>query len=115
MGLGTTFQKARSRVGRAARKVRRATGAELVTSVLQEGAYQAGVGGVSPLEEHKKRKSAREASETKRATAAARARIKPIPDPEAEKAARRKTAGRRRAKRGGRASTILSGSEDTLG
>lgn len=46
---------------------------------------------------------------------AARGRIKPIPDPEAGKAAKRKAAGRKRMQRGGRASTILSASEDKLG
>jgi len=46
---------------------------------------------------------------------AARGRIKPIPDPETGKAERRKTASRRRQRRGGRASTILSGASETLG
>ena len=44
-----------------------------------------------------------------------RKKIKPMPDPEAGKAARRKTSARKRQKRGGRASTILSSNTDTLG
>lgn len=41
--------------------------------------------------------------------------VKPIPDIEGGKPRRRKEAARQRSQRGGRASTILSGTKDTLG
>ena len=61
----------------------------------------------------KKRVEAGQAAE--RAKVAARERIKPIPDPDAGKTQRRKTAARKRAGRGGRTSSILSDTQDTLG
>lgn len=58
------------------------------------------------------RKATAEAAKEK---IAARQRIKPMPDPETGKAERRKSASRRRQRRGGRASTVLSGASETLG
>jgi len=46
---------------------------------------------------------------------AARKRLKVMPDPEAQKTASRKGAAKRRGKRTGRASTILSDADDKLG
>jgi len=105
----------RSKIGGVVKKAKKVTGFEALHTVLQEGLSQAGVGGVSPLEERKKRKIARETGEYESAKAAARKRIKPIPDVEAGKVARRKAAGKKRAERGGRTSTILSAPDDTLG
>lgn len=67
--------------------------------------------GEAPKKREKRRAKEKAAREKKEA----RQRIKPIPDPEATKAMERKKSARRAASRKGRASTILSSSEDTLG
>lgn len=67
------------------------------------------------LEEPEKRDVREAAAEAAKEKVAARGRIKPMPDPEAGKAERRKSASRRRQRRGGRASTVLSGAKETLG
>jgi len=67
------------------------------------------------LEEPEKRVTREATEDAVRAKAEARARIKPMPDPEAQKGEERKASSRRRQKRGGRASTVLSGSKETLG
>lgn len=70
-------------------------------------------GGV--LEEPEKRVERESTEEAVKEKAEARARIKPMPDPEAAKGEERKAASRRRQRRGGRASTVLSGAKETLG
>lgn len=76
-----------------------------------------GISQADPLgkrEEPKKREERKAKSKAVREKKAARERIKPIPDPEAGKAEKRKAAGRRRQQRGGRTSTVLS-QRETLG
>jgi len=70
-------------------------------------------GGV--LEEPKKREERHAKEDAVTAKREARQRIKPIPDPEAQNKAGRRTASRKRSSRKGRASTILSASDDKLG
>lgn len=77
--------------------------------------YDAGLGGLTPAEEPKKRKERKAKEKGEREKKAARKRLKPIPDPEALKVQERKKAARRKAGRKGRAATILSDTEDTLG
>jgi hypothetical protein len=67
------------------------------------------------LEEPAKREERQATEDAAKAKVAARQAIKPIPDPEAGKTEARKQAGKRRMKRKGRASTVLSGDSETLG